>query len=392
MFPEDFFGSPNQYKTIQTPVNKNKEHPKIINPTLLKTITNQPYIIEIKEEICEESLEIPQNINSLKIIIPNNISNEEISTSGGSYNSPNPPNNPVRSVIHTEPNKNRKKGSNLKDKLISNNSLNNQLQNINDNNNIRDENIDLYYPMAFTFNRKEKKSRTLNNNKRKFYKYNNSFDKNNKNKINKVNKNKINKDIKKKEKSYQKNNENKIIKENKHQRNNSLKNNNNKDKNITNKYSNLGYKKSYSCEQSNCKYQNEKNMKNNKKNEIKKNSRNNPGSLYDRKAKSAKKSKETINILTIKNNKNFFKRNNKDDKKGLFNKNNLKNFKSEYNNKKKEIVHSKVKNEINQILQNLPDNYEKFPEINNKFELLMKNINDFKYVLDKKNSKNIYKQ
>ena len=61
MFPEDFFGSPNQFKTIQTQISKNKEHPKIINPTLLKTKTNQPYIMEIKEEICEESLEIPKN-------------------------------------------------------------------------------------------------------------------------------------------------------------------------------------------------------------------------------------------------------------------------------------------------------------------------------------------
>ena len=71
---------------------------------------------------------MPKNKNSLEIIIPNNISNEEISTSGGSYNSPNSPNNPVKPVLYTEPNKNKKKGSNLKDKLISNNSLNNKLQ------------------------------------------------------------------------------------------------------------------------------------------------------------------------------------------------------------------------------------------------------------------------
>ena len=135
-------------------------------------------------------------------------------------------------------------------------------------------------------------------------------------------------------------------------------------------------------------------IKNNIQKEIRKNTRNNTDSLYDRKARSAKKSKETINILTIKNNKNLLKRNNKDDKNGLYNKNNLKNFKSEYNNKKKEIVHSRVKSEINQILKNLPENYEKFPEINNKFELLLKNINDFKFVLDKNknNSKKSYKQ
>ena len=401
MFPEDFFGSPNQYKTIQTQVNKNKEHPKIINPTLLKTKTNQPYIMEIKEEICEESLEIPKNKNSLKIIIPNNISNEEISTSGGSCNTPNTPNNLYKPVIHTEPNKNRKKGSNLKDKLIANNALNNRLQNMNDNNNIKDENIDLYYPMAFTFNRKEKKSRTLNTNKRKIYKYNKSFEgknkKNNVNKDSKDNKDKINKDKKTRAIFSQKNNDNKSIKESKHQRNNSLNNYNNKDnknKNISNnKCSNYGYRKSYSCEQNNHKDKNEKNtIKNNIQNEKRKNSRNNTDSLYDRKARSAKKNKETINILTIKNNNNLLKKNNKDNNKDLYNKNILNNYKSEYNNKKKDLVHSRVKNEINHILKNLPENYEKFPEINNKFELLMKNINDFKYVLDKNKSKNTNKQ
>ena len=303
--------------------------------------------------------------------------------------------------MHTEPNKNKKRGSSLKDKLISNNSLNNRLQNYNDNNNIKDENIDLYYPMAFTFNRKEKKSQTLNNNKRRIYKYNKSFEgKNNKNKLNKDNKdkiNKINKDKKTKEILHHKNNENKIKRENKHQRNNSLKNYNNKNKinkiNNNNKSSNYGYRKSYSCEKSNYNYKNEKNMiKKNIQKEIRKNTRTNTDSLYDRKARSAKKSKEKSNILTIKNNKNLFKRNIKDDKTGLYNKNYLKNFKSEYNNKKKEIVHSRVKSEINHILQNLPENYEKFPEINNKFELLMKNINDFKYVLDKNKSKNAYKK
>jgi hypothetical protein len=131
--------------------------------------------------------------------------------------------------------------------------------------------------------------------------------------------------------------------------------------------------------------------RNNTSTEPRKYTRNISGSQYNRKSKSAKKSKDTINIISIKNNKNILKRNVKDDKKGLYNKNNLRNFKSEYDNKKKEIVHSKVKNEINRIFQNLPENYEKFPEINNKFELLMKNINDFKFVLDKK-SKNIYKK
>ena len=395
MFPEDFFGAPNQFKTIQTQISKNKEHPKIINPSLIKTKNNQPYIIEIKEEKCEESMDMTKNKNALKIIIPQNISTEEISTSGGSYNTPNTPNNPAKPIYETEPNKNKKKGSNIKDKLISNNELNKNLQNINNNNSIKDENIDLYYPMAFTFNFKEKKNRTINNNKRMVYKYNKSFETNKKRNENSKDKDKL-KDKKRKGISYQKNNDNKNIKDNKYQRNHSLKNYNikeNKNKS-NNKYtnSNYGYKKSYSCEKNDYKHKNERNMKrNNTSTEPRKYTRNNSGSQYNRKSKSAKKNKDTINIISIKNNKNILKRNVKDDKKGLYNKNNLRNFKSEYDNKKKEIVHSKVKNEINRIFQNLPENYEKFPEINNKFELLMKNINDFKFVLDKK-SKNIYKK
>ena len=50
-------------------------------------------------------------------------------------------------------------------------------------------------------------------------------------------------------------------------------------------------------------------------------------------------------------------------------------------------MHSKVEKEINHIFQKLPDNYEKYPEINNKLELFMKNIDDIKYVLNKKRQK-----
>ena len=62
-------------------------------------------------------------------------------------------------------------------------------------------------------------------------------------------------------------------------------------------------------------------------------------------------------------------------------------MKVQYEKKKKEIVHSKVEKEINHIFQNLPENYEKYPEINNKLELFMKNIDDIKYVLNKKRQK-----
>ena len=218
MFPEDFFGTPNQYKTIQTQINKSREHPKIINPLLFKNKTNQPYIDEIKEEKCEESImEMSKNKNSLKIIIPHNISNEEISTSGGSYNTPVTPNIPIKPVIHTEPNKNSRKECRIKDKILSNN-INSSLSKKNSVNNTIDDNIDLCHPMAFTFNFKEKKNQTIKNNNRRGGNKYNSFERNKK----------IIKENKKRDYSAQNKKIEKIKKENKHERNNSYKNNNKK--------------------------------------------------------------------------------------------------------------------------------------------------------------------
>jgi len=52
MFPEDFFGTQNQFITIQTQSQlSNREHPKLINPLLIKH--QEPQINEIKEEIIE---------------------------------------------------------------------------------------------------------------------------------------------------------------------------------------------------------------------------------------------------------------------------------------------------------------------------------------------------
>ena len=394
MFPEDFFGSPNQYKTIQAQINANREHPKIINPLLFKNKSNQPFISEIKEEKCEESLmEISKNKNTLKIIIPHNISTEEISTSGGSYNTPVTPNVPIVPVLRTEPNsnKNNKRENYLKDKLLSNN--NNIHSSLNKNNNSNNnqinsinEDIDLCYPMAFTFNLKEKKNQTIKNNIRHgSYKKNNSFDRNKKGL----------KDINKRDLSSQNKKVEKIKKDNKAQRNNSYRTIDKKEDNKkNNKHLNINYRKCFSYEHNN---KNKNNNINKNENEHKINlTRNNSkkdnkkiakNTSFDKRSKSAKKSKETINIITVRNNRNILKKNNKEDKKDLYNRNNLQNLKVQYEKKKKEIVHSKVEKEINHIFQNLPENYEKYPEINNKLELFMKNIDDIKYVLNKKRQK-----
>ena len=327
-------------------------------------------------------MDVPKNKNSLKIIIPKNNSNEEISTSGGSYNTPKTPNMPIKPVIQTEPSKNKKNGINIKDKLINNPLLNKNIQNKNNNNNnnnnnsIKEENIDLYYPMAFTFNSKEKKNKTLNNNRRLNNKYNKSFDKN-KNNIFEP------KEIKDKEKTIPKKRREILSQKSKDNKFKKESDKNNKNKNLYNN-------KSFSYDKNKYKIENKNNIRNNFRNYSQKEerkARNNCVPLYDRKLKSAKKNKETINIITMNNN-NIIRRNSKDDKKDLYiQKINIKTLKSEYDKKKKEIVNLRVKNKINNILEKLPENYEKSPFLNNKFELFMKNINEMEYALNRINSK-----
>ena len=128
---------------------------------------------------------------------------------------------------------------------------------------------------------------------------------------------------------------------------------------------------------------NKNNIRNNSQNEIRKNIiRNNYISSDGRKAISAKKNIE-------RNNKNIL-RINKEEEKNVYKITNLKTFKSEYDKKRKEIVHLKIKKEINHIFKKLPENYEKNPVINNKFELLMKNLDEFKYLLNRKNNKYLF--
>ena len=87
-------------------------------------------------------------------------------------------------------------------------------------------------------------------------------------------------------------------------------------------------------------------------------------------------------------NNNLKRTNSKEEKKDFCNKKiNIKALKSEYDKKKKEIVNLKVKSKINNILKKLPENYEKFPLLNNKFELFMKNMDDMEYALNRINSK-----
>ena len=87
IFPEDFFDLPNKQDYSFDPKNrpKKKDHPKLINPS--STLNIRPSgINEIKEEDIEESEEhIQLKKNNLKIVIPDKSNDElEPSTSGSS--------------------------------------------------------------------------------------------------------------------------------------------------------------------------------------------------------------------------------------------------------------------------------------------------------------------
>jgi hypothetical protein len=376
LFPEDFFGTQNQFITIQTQSQlSNREHPKLINPLLIKR--HEPQINEIKEEIIEESIDVsknmPKNKIPLRIVVTHDSSIDDVSTSGGSNNTPISPMTPIIPEIQTEIKENNITFGIIKGKQISNN-IHSSFNEKTDSENITEEKKDLCLPLAFTFSHKfnEKQNQTLKNSR------------NNKNSF----REKSFQDIKRKSTSYQKSKEDKnIINTQRTQRINSQ-------KKYIQKESNKNI--DYLCKKNNKSF-GDKKKENSHLKEAKKYIRSNSNSSYDnRKLKSAKKIKETNNIITVKNihNKNnsnaIIRRNNSCDKKDLGNKNNDKKaFISEFRDRKKDIVHSKIKKEISNIFNNLPENYEKFPELNNKLELFMKNIDDIKDVLIKKKSQDI---
>lgn len=55
---------------------------------------------------------------------------------------------------------------------------------------------------------------------------------------------------------------------------------------------------------------------------------------------------------------------------------------------KKNIVQLKVQKELNNIFDNMPEDYEQDPEIHNKFELLLKNIKDIKGFINRRTQTN----
>ena len=292
---------------------------------------------------------------------------------------------PIGPFIQTEPNKNYGKKDKMKDRLMTNNipsSLNENYE----NNHIKDAQIDLSIPMAFTFNAKfkENQSKTVVNNKI-----------NRINRINKFNKREISsKDNKKK-------NKNKTL-ENKTERNYNQRKYTPKERVKSNdiRYrKTINNKSSSYIKNNNKKFEVEKKrntVENYSQREIKRCSRNNYNLSYnERKAKSAKRNKDITNIKIVKNinngNNPLIRKSISFNKKDINNKSSSKCSISEYRNKKKDLeVKSRVEKEINKVFNKLPDSNEKKPELNNKFQLFVKKRVDIKDVKNKKKSQNLF--
>jgi len=295
------------------------------------------------------------------------------------------PMTPVVPVIQTEPNKSYGKKGKMKDRLISNNIPSSPNENY-ENNHIKDAQIDLSVPMAFTFNAKFKdnQSKTVANNK-----------------INRINR--INKFTKKEisSKDSTKKNKNKTL-ENKSERNYTQRKYTPRERIKSNdiRYrKNLNNKSSSYIKNNNKQIEVEKKrntVENYSQREIKRYSRNNYNFPYnERKVKSAKRNKAINNIKIVKNinngNNPLIRRSDSNNKKDLHNKSNSKCSISEYRNKKKDLeVKSRVEKEINNVFNKLPDGNEKKHDSNNKFQLFVKKRIDIKDVKNKKKSQNIF--
>ena len=64
-----------------------------------------------------------------------------------------------------------------------------------------------------------------------------------------------------------------------------------------------------------------------------------------------------------------------------------KSIKNEKDNLNNIDTHQKVENELNNLINLIPDEFYNDPVIKNKFQLIMKNIDDIKQVVSKKSKK-----
>lgn len=436
IFPEDFFGLPNNTKDIFTTLKiiserKNSrviEHPKLLNP--LSPNNNKLGIGSIKEENLEDSSitfrEIPEKINQENNQFQNNNSNEdgEHSTSGSSKTqiSSSKSNNSTIEVCKVF-NKNDNTPIENDDMLkitphfINEKSINRNINLVFNSHNNKNNNKNK--------EKKAKYSRPLTPNLNIIRKSSAPICENNANKfISKIKND--NGYLIEECKKYIKNIDNNIYKEKESNRTIDTNINNNSGLNQDDMNTETNIKKhSFSCAKqqilkkcNNNKYIddfiNEKNdiqkkninnfdkkksnksstntssnnfnskipfsFNTNKSIQPKKKIKNNP--IYLKREKSQKKE---YSIVSRRNSgdKNLTKKNpirnvSRQNKNEVIFSNRLKSFRSD---NKITVVHSKVNNEINNLFSGLSDNIAKDPEIQNKIESLIKDIKDIQQVV-----------
>ena len=403
IFPEDFFDLPNNKEELSNIKNKSKqkEHPKLINPSnTIKVVP--PEFNEIKEEAFEESVEnIQVKKNNLKIIIPDKSNDElEPSTSGSSNVKLSPTTPPP--LIYPENNKfkiypeNKPKTSNT-NKDEDTYKITAHFVNEEDNNNKSIKNKSLKRPSTpntSRFKNVYNPPLTCDNKNIDKYKFNYNFvtKKNgvivpkNHNKLNQIHRQNLFK------MGYNCNNSN---------RNKKI-NNNNKIKPVASKIEQIfGSQKNTPRETSfisiknnlyekkvnkdyntnsltnNSKHKTLKKNKNTSFIENQKNSKKARANSLENKYINIKKNISKKNILNIDINKDYQNKINKKERQKIYSydKNNISPYLSDIKFKN---VKNQLETELNNLFKNLPEDFEKYPELKNYINLIVQNIHGLK--------------
>ena len=379
IFPEDFFGIPNQEKNSPKNNCKQKEHPKLLNPIKSKTKENPNlFINEIKEESIEESLECSQiKKTNLQIIVPPDNSNDENehSTSGSSN----------AKISNITPSNSPLICTNIKIFSFNNNEKKNIISK-------DDENIFKMTPnFRETHSKKDKQKfqrpltpnvnlikinpspLTCNvNNDFAHYKFNYNFEK--KENQNQVIAPKISNNYLDDNKYYCQKSDKNLYQINKDNKTLCAKNTNKKINTPKNTIT-----KKYNYFRNSC-LNNEKNKNDKMKvinEENKSNKKKNTKGIYTN-------TNGNINIYPNRKKQRSNSAISNNITKNVYDKNNRKNLLPNIYEKKISNVQCKVEKELNNLFKNIPDNFEKDPEIKNYFHLLMKDIKNIKEVIFKK--------
>ena len=420
IFPEDFFDLPKNQDEIPNEKNrsKQKEHPKLLNPS--NTIKNiPPAFSEIKEEAFEESLEHLQvKKTNLKIIIPDKSNDELEPSTSGSSNVKLSPSTPSPLIcleknkykIYPGNNKIISHKDKFKNKEEDAGKITARLANEEKKNNYSKDNKILKRPSTPSINRhKSIYNPPLTSDNKKIDKFNYNFEtkKNgviipkNESKINKIQRQNLFKV------GYNCNNANKNKKNNKN--NNKLnpvssriaqifgsqENSPNRESSCISIKNNLNENNNNKNKEYNTNKTKNKTLKKNKNTsfiEEQKNSRKNRANSLENKFINRKNNvcnKKELNKDA--NNKDDDKKmiNKKERKKHLsYNKNNILPYLSEVKFKN---VKNQLETEINNMFNNLPEDYENYPELKNYIEKIVKNIHGLKdYIY--KNTQNTFRK